>query len=117
MTKKTYYVSVQAGTVMSHQGDAAYELEIEATASEKARLEMLFGAKMSYDDSSSIRAVLPGIPYHVDDENDKYDAVLQEVYRLLYELGTTETKNHISSMHILSQEETATPSFGDGSVS
>jgi len=117
MAKKMYYVSVQAGKIMSHQGDAAYELEIEATASEKDRLEMLFGAKMSYDDSSSIRAALPGIPYHYDEENDKYDAVLQEIYRLLYELGTAETKSHISSMHILSQEETATPSLGDGSVS
>jgi len=102
VNKQTYYVSVQAGTVMQNKGDAAYEFEIEALQSDKERLEMLLGLKMSYDDSSFVRTPIPGIPYHYDEENDNYDAVLLNIFKLIYDLGTAETKDHIASMHLKS---------------
>lgn len=101
MNKQRYYVSVQAGTVMLNKGDAAYELEIEALPSEKENLEMLLWRKMSYDDSAFVRTPIPGVPYHFDEENDSYDAVVSDIYKLIYELGTEETKEHISSMNLL----------------
>lgn len=101
MSKRKYYVSVQAGTIMSGQGDAAYELEIEASEAEKADLERLFGTKTSFDDASYFRTHVPGVPYHLDEENDGYDHTLKDIYKLLYELGTEETKQHIATMHIL----------------
>jgi hypothetical protein len=101
VNKQRYYVSVQSGTVMLNKGDAAYELEIEALPVEKENLDMLLWMKASYDDSSFVRTPIPGVPYHFDEENDSYDAVVTNIYKLIYELGTEETKEHISSMNLL----------------
>jgi hypothetical protein len=43
----------------------------------------------------------PAIPYHQDVQNDAYDASLRQVYRLIHELGTPETRAHIESMGVL----------------
>jgi len=38
-------------------------------------------------------------PY--DKENDAYDYYNKEIYRMIHDLGTEETKKHIESMGIL----------------
>ncbi|NGQ94916.1 hypothetical protein G3578_06920 [Brevibacillus sp. SYP-B805] len=100
MEKKRYYVSVQAGTVMEHQGDAAYEFEIEATPDDVEVLGRLFAQKDSYDVDSFWRSHIPVIPYHIDTENDAHDKSLQEIYAMIYRLGTEETRQHIASMNL-----------------
>jgi len=102
MDKDTYYVSVQAGTIMQTQGEAAYELEIRATEEDVRKLRLIFESMNKIDFASHFRAMLPGIPYHFDSENDVYDEELRNVYGLLYELGTEETQKHIAGMGILS---------------
>lgn len=99
--KKTYYVSVQAETIMENQGDSAYEFEIKATDREIGLLQEMFEMKEDTDNLSAIRAHIPYVQYHDDPENDSYDEWLQAIYRKLYELGTPETKQHIESMGIL----------------
>ncbi|MEI7026926.1 hypothetical protein [Paenibacillus sp. y28] len=99
--KKTYYVSVQANTVLDDKGAAAFEFEIEATDEDIEKLEELFEYKIDADDGSALRSHLPAIPYHIDEENDAYDASLREIYRQIHHLGTLETKQHIESMDIL----------------
>lgn len=101
MERKRYYVSVQARRIMENQGDAAYELEIEATPEEIGYLQEIFDKMASVEHSAYWRAHIPGVPYHHDDENDATDAYLKDVYRLLFTLGTDETKEHIMSMNIL----------------
>lgn len=101
MERKTYYVSVQSKTVMENQGDAAYEMEINATEEDLLRLEELFEEEEDYELGTYVRAHNPTVPYHHDRENDGYDAVLKEVYRTLHELGTAQTKKHIEGMGIL----------------
>ncbi|TVY10379.1 hypothetical protein [Paenibacillus cremeus] len=102
-TKRRYYVSVQSRTIMENQGDAAYELEIDATPEQIDRLRDLFDEKEDYEQDSFIRAHAPGIPYHHDAPNDGYDASLQTIYETLHDLGTKETKDHIESMQVLNR--------------
>ncbi len=99
--KKTYYVSVQAQTILEEQGAAAYEFEIEATENDVSRLIELFEDQMEYEHETAERAVVPAIPYHKDTENDRYDATLKEIYRAIYDLGTPDTRSHIKSMGVL----------------
>ncbi|MCM3271375.1 hypothetical protein [Paenibacillus elgii] len=101
MDKKNYYVSVQSKTIMQHQGDAAYELEIEATPEEVIKLKELFEDVEYAEELTFSRAHFPGIPYHHDKENDAYDSYLKNVYQTLYSLGTDETKKHIQTMNVL----------------
>jgi len=100
MSKKKYYVSVQSRTIMERQGDAAYELEIEATPEELRQLQSLFEEMEASDQDAYFRTHFPGIPYHHDSENDRYDDSLKRVYRTLYSLGTEETKSHIAAMNV-----------------
>ncbi|QTH45521.1 hypothetical protein J4772_14540 [Cohnella sp. LGH] len=100
MSKQKYYVSVQAKTILPNQGDAAYELEIEAEPEDVRQLLELFEEMESFDNASGFRNLIPGIPYHHDQENDGYDYYLREVYNKLQEVGTDETKKHISQMNL-----------------
>ncbi|UUZ80269.1 hypothetical protein LJK88_35915 [Paenibacillus sp. P26] len=101
MEKMTYYVSVQSRTIMLHQGDAAYELEIEATPDEIRELQELFEDKEDFELDTFSRAHYLATEYHHDRSNDGYDMVLKDIYQKLYALGTDETKRHIESMNIL----------------
>jgi len=101
MEKKTYYVSVQAESIMEQQGDAAYEFEIQASDRDLGILQEMFETLEDSDNLTSIRAHIPYVQYHDDPENDEYDVQLQTIYRKLHELGTPETKRHIESMGIL----------------
>ncbi|MCP1310417.1 hypothetical protein [Paenibacillus tyrfis] len=101
MDKRNYYVSVQSKTIMQHQGDAAYELEIEATPEEIIKLKELFEDMEYAEEQTFPRTLVPGIPYHHDEENDVYDIYLKNVYQTLYSLGTDETKKHVQTMNVL----------------
>lgn len=101
MEKIKYYVSVQAKSILSEQGAAAYELEILATEREVAQLQELFDYEEEAENATFFRGMAPGVPYHVDDENDAYDDSLVEIYKKIYELGTVETRSHIEGMNIL----------------
>lgn len=101
MEKKTYYIAVGPGEVMENKGDASYDLEIVATEEDIDRLQELFEEADNSDQSSYIRSHVPWKEYHFDKPNDDYDYYLHEVYRMLYDLGTEQTKHHIVKMNIL----------------
>ncbi len=101
MDKTKYYVSVQANSILTDQAAAAYELEILASEREVEQIQELFNSKLLAEDGTFIRSMTPAIPYHMDDDNDRYDYYLIEIYKKLYELGTAETKSHIKQMGIL----------------
>ena len=83
MEKKTYYVSVQAGSVLENKEDAAYEFEIVATEQEVEQLAEQFEMLSDADNATAARGILPGVPYHQDDEQDIYDHTLTDIYRRL----------------------------------
>ncbi|MED4600835.1 hypothetical protein P9314_08970 [Paenibacillus validus] len=106
MERNKYYVSVQSRSIMSNQGDAAYELEIEATDEEIKQLQELFEVEEDFEIDTFWRAHAAGIPYHYDQANVGYDMALQEIYRKIHALGTKETKDQIEKMQILNQSLT-----------
>ncbi len=106
MNRTKYYVSVQAHSILADQGAAAYELEIQASDREVEQLQELFDTLIKAEDGTFIRGMTPGVPYHIDDENDTYDFYLIEIYRKIYEIGTAETRSHIEQMNILNKSVT-----------
>lgn len=101
MAKSTYYVSVQSGSILKDQGATPYEFVIMADQREADDLQHLLEMKMNADDRTYFRAHIPGLPYHIDPENDLYDHYLQQIYQLIYELGTDETKQAMAQMNVL----------------
>ena len=101
MGKRKYYVSVQAKTVTEHRGDAAYELEIEATPEEVHQLQELFESESEPDFHNYLLIHDPEILQEELVSNALIDQYLTAMYRLIYKLGTPETKRHIASMNVL----------------
>ncbi|MBP3961441.1 hypothetical protein [Paenibacillus lignilyticus] len=97
--RKPYYVSVQAGSILVDPEATAFEFAITANEEELNRLQELFEEYASMDElQASQYATAPFSSASDKQMNAGVDAILLDVYRLLYELGTTETKNHIATM-------------------
>ncbi|TLS39035.1 hypothetical protein [Pseudalkalibacillus caeni] len=101
MDKKRYYIAVGSGEILEDKTASSFEFEIEATEEDIIRLRELFDEADRDSRFSLYRAHVPGIGYHEDKNNDDYDRHIKEVYGMLHELGTPETKSHIDSMDIL----------------
>ncbi|HHW36546.1 MAG TPA: hydrolase [Bacillales bacterium] len=101
MEKQTYYISVGTRGISPIKTGSPFELEIEATDEEIRALRGTFNEIYTADVSGFIRAHIPFLGYHSDPENDTVDMELMNVYQMLYDLGKTETKQHIESMGIL----------------
>jgi hypothetical protein len=99
--KNKYFVSVQARTILPNEGDAAYELEIEATPEQAGQLNELFELMEEEDNDTYLRLHNPAVVYQSDNVTEPFSQSLQDVYRKIYELGTPETRSHIKSMHII----------------
>jgi len=98
--RKTYYVSVGAGQVLEDKEAAPFELVIRANEEELNKLQELFEETSSTDEAGAF--TFEGNPMVSDPVEDAtYDGLIRDVYRLLHELGTEETKRHIESMDIL----------------
>jgi len=102
MEKRRYYVSVQARTMVPNQGDAPYELEIDATEDEAERLGRIFDEIDKYDEALGVQTAFIAPITDMNHENKSgYDYFLKQAYKLIYDLGSEETREHIHSMHIL----------------
>ena len=101
MEKRKYYVKVGSGEVLPDKTLSEWEFEIDATPQEARQLEGLFDMTDNESFTNFFKAHVPLREYY-EEENIPYDKKLQQVYQLLYDLGTEETKEHIRSMGILS---------------
>lgn len=98
--RKTYYVAVGAGQVLEDPEAAAFEFEIRANEEELNKLENLFAELADAEESALVRFV-GWRSVSEREAGEATDAHLRDIYRLLYELGTEETKRHIESMNIM----------------
>ena len=102
MEKQTYYVSVASGDILNDKTDSPYEFEIEANEDDIKRLQDLFNHKDKADWGTFVLSHIPIVPYHkLDKENDDYDANMYAIYKLIYELGTPETKREMERQGIV----------------
>ncbi|MFB9279154.1 hypothetical protein [Cohnella cellulosilytica] len=98
--RRTYYISVGPGQILEDSEAAAFEFAIHATEAEIDKLEELFQEAQDADTDEIFN--YSGSPLVSDSpENETYDALFKDIYRMLHELGTDETKRHIESMNIL----------------
>lgn len=99
--KKTYYITLVNGEIMTSATDSPWQYKIEATEDEIIKLREIFD---SSDDNSVydfLRAHVPFVEYHQDRTNDQYDQNLLRAYQMIYDLGDEEAKSHISGIGIL----------------
>lgn len=97
--RKTYYVSVQAGSILEDPQAAAYELVIHANEEELNKLQELFEELVSMDEAQTFHFLRS--PYETASDrqmNAGVDGFLEDIYKLLYQLGTSETRRHIATM-------------------
>ncbi|MBA4544429.1 MULTISPECIES: hypothetical protein [Thermoactinomyces] len=98
--KKTYYVTVEigqrSGEIRDHLevNDANYDFEIKATEEEIERLERLFREAEEEDFTTFVKAHIPFLD-NESQENVKEDGTLRKIYRMIYQLGTEETKRRM----------------------
>ena len=99
--KKKYYINIGDGEIsqLKHHNNAQFT--IHATDEEVRWLRTKFDNMHNASVDSYFRAHIPIVQYHNDKPNDDYDANMAEVYRVLYELGDDEAKQHIRHLNIL----------------
>jgi hypothetical protein len=106
MEKKKYYLSIHSslGTVemRDEKGEATYDFEIEATPEDTYQIEKLINKARETDVSLFMEPhYLPFGSDHIDKDNEKYDQTLDEIYHIIYKLGTPETQKQMDGMGIL----------------
>lgn len=103
MEKQKYYVGVGSGQITRQPETTEWEFEIEATEEQVARLRELFdrAAKQNLDIAYVVLHPIEGTKEDHDLKN--YDHTLQEIYRMIYELGNEETKQFISEHQIIQE--------------
>jgi hypothetical protein len=99
--KKTYYIDVGTGQILSNASSSTWSFQIQATDEEITQLRELFNQNYSTEWKNFFRSHVPFVEYHNDKENDSYDRTIQQIYGMLYKLGDPEAKKHIESMSIL----------------
>ncbi|MEK3745492.1 MULTISPECIES: hypothetical protein [Brevibacillus] len=104
LERKTYYVTMQAGTTVAEirdeKGSSTYDFEIEATDVEVGMMRDLFnncihGDFMMWMHGHTLWSDMP------DRDNDEYDDNLREIYRLIYQHGTAKTKQDLEQMGLV----------------
>jgi len=106
--KLTYYVDLASESVLPEPLENP-SFVIHATKGEVAALQAIFDKTYGEDLETYVRAHIPFREYHIDPENDRYDASMKMIYRIIYQLGDAEAKEHIEEMGILTDRKSDDP--------
>ncbi|KEQ21610.1 hypothetical protein [Paenibacillus tyrfis] len=102
MEKKTYYIAVGSGEMPEpEEATGNFEFEIQATKEEVDKLQEMFEELATNEEDTAVRATISN---RSDKENELSDWNLTEIYRMLHELGTPDTRRHIEAMHVLPRQ-------------
>ncbi|WP_127529764.1 hypothetical protein [Paenibacillus kobensis] len=99
--RRRYYVSAASGQVLEDPEAAAYELVIEANDDEVNKLKELFGEYSSMDEAEAFHFLRH--PYETSDDRAitaGTDTIINQIYGMLYDLGTEETKQFLHDSRI-----------------
>lgn len=102
MDKKKFYVNVGTQEVSQIEYGNNQDFTIYATEAEARLLRGKLNDMDQANFRSFFRAHVPIMSYHNDKPNDDYDDGMTGAYQMLYALGDEQTKQHIESMGILS---------------
>ncbi len=99
--KHTYYVSIANGEISQVETASPWDYKIEATDDEIIQLREYFEQIYSSDWQGFFRAHVPYVQYHHDPQNDAVDETMKQVYKMLYELGDEDAREHIKSIGLI----------------
>lgn len=102
-SKKTYYISVGNRQISQLSTVSPWDFKIEATDEEILQLREYFDQVYSSDWQSFLRTHIPFEEYHHDRENDAVDDTNMLIYKMIYELGDEEAKEHIRTQGLISK--------------
>ncbi len=102
--KNTYYIHISSGEISQSGIDSPWNFQIEATPDEIQKLRQFFDKNEAGDLPAFIRSHIPFREYHYDEENDRQDEALQQIYGFIYQHGNEEVQQQIESMKILRNE-------------
>lgn len=102
--KKTYYIDIGSGSISQSRSSSPWSYKIEANDEEIILLREYFDQNYSTEWKNFFRAHVPYLQYHYDRENDDYDETMVKIYKLIYELGDIEAKQHIVTMGLLPED-------------
>ncbi|NLY78562.1 MAG: transposase [Lysinibacillus sp.] len=74
------------------------EFKLEMEQKKALLFKKLFSQLNTLEFDNMVRAHLPYIPYHLDEENDEIDIRLKKIYALVHEFGDEKTKEFIESL-------------------
>lgn len=99
MDKATYYVTVD-GTIHTEQNvnDAPYDFEVKATDQEIQQLQELFQRAYNEDFATFVEAHIPFFTEESMKENKDVDQYVHEIYAMIHQLGSIETKRRIEDL-------------------
>ncbi|MCS0790730.1 hydrolase [Cytobacillus pseudoceanisediminis] len=101
-TKKTYYIDIENAQIYTEPVEAAeWQFKIFATDEELAQLNEYINENYDADLKTFARAHVPFLEYHKESKNDEYDASMEGIYKMIYDLGDDEARRHIEGMGIL----------------
>lgn len=101
MEKQKYYIHMGSGEISKEKYGNNAEFVIYATDDDIVLLRDTFNEVNDSGIRTFFRAHIPAVPYHNDQSNDEYDSNLAKAYKMVYELGDEQTKDHIKQMGIL----------------
>ncbi|MDF0728372.1 hydrolase [Cytobacillus sp. S13-E01] len=102
-SKKTYYVTISSGEISQLSTASPWDYKIEATDEDVVHLREYFEQSYSSDWQGFFRAHVPYLEYHHDPTNDAVDDTMQKVFKMIYELGDEEAREHIKSQNIITK--------------
>ncbi|MFJ7639847.1 hydrolase [Peribacillus sp. NPDC097264] len=99
--KQTYHVDLVSGDILAQKLDENPSFTIQANDDELAELKQCLDDHLKDDLEAFARSHVPYLLYHHDRANDKYDAAMKKLYRIIYRLGDEAARNHIEEIGIL----------------
>lgn len=104
MDREKYYVNIASGEISKTLVGDNRSFVIYASMDEIRQLRYHLDRMDEASFGSFWRAHVPFKPYHEDPENDQYDTHIEAVYTILYNCGTEDGREHISSLNIINTE-------------
>ena len=94
----TIYVNVANQTYSYVPLGEPCEFKLKMDSQKAKVFEHLFLQLNSLEFHNLVRAHLPYIPYHLDEENDEIDTRLKKIYALIHEFGDENTKQFVEQL-------------------
>ncbi|MGM8216524.1 hydrolase [Bacillaceae bacterium W0354] len=103
MDKRKFYVCVETQEISELKAGNNDQFVIYGGPEDIIKLRECFDEMQDAEYSTFWRAHVPFKEYHHDEDNDSYDECLLRAYKMIYNLGDQETRNHIEQMPFFSE--------------